>query len=398
NRSYDEVNLSQPELVRDIHGAYLKAGAEVLTTNTFGANELRLSAYGLEDRVEDVNATAARLAREVARDRAWVAGSIGPCGGQLTPVGRVTPGEAFHAFQQQAAVLADSGVDVFVLETFTQVTELWQAVRAVRSVSDLPVICCMSFPMGTLGKNQVEGPNPEAAARTMSQWNVDAIGTNCSNGPRGVLEIIERISPHTHLPLVAMPNAGLPQIVEGRTLYLAAPEYMAEHARRLAQLGVRGIGGCCGTSPRMIREMRTFLKSVTPGLRGPTVIHEVEEERRSDAGEEPVPVSERTSFAEKLYGGHFCVSVELDPPKGVEPSRAVRGAHMLHNAGVDVVNIADGPRASARMGPAALSQLVRQLSPELETIVHYCCRDRNLLGMQMDLIGAHALGLRNILA
>jgi methionine synthase I (cobalamin-dependent)/5,10-methylenetetrahydrofolate reductase len=400
NRSYDEVNLTAPDMVVEIHGAYKKAGAEVITTNTFGANHFRLLPFGLEDRHDEINAAGVRHAREVAGDSAWVAGSMGPIGGQLTPVGRITPGEAFSVFRAQAGVLAETGVDLFVLETFSSVAELWQAVRAVRGVSDLPIVACLTFPMTTADRETMAGARPEEAVMTMSGWKIDAIGTNCSNGPRGVLDLVERMRQVTDLPLAAMPNAGLPQMVDGRTLYLAGPEYMAEYARRLAQSGVRIIGGCCGTTPRMIREMRTFLRSVSPIHAAAAVIPEASTKNTAEAraGTDPIPPAERTEFARRLLGGKFCISVELDPPRGIDPSRAVEGARMLYESGVDVVNIADGPRAVARMGPTSLSHLVQRRTPELETVIHYCCRDRNLLGMQMDLLGSHAVGLRNILA
>ncbi len=400
NRSYDEVSLSNPDLVRGIHADYLAAGAEVLTTNTFGANRARLRPFGLEDKTRAINAASVRLAREVAGERAWVAGSMGPLGVLLAPVGKLTPGEAFAIYREQAAVLAAEGVDLFILETFTQITELWQAVRAIRAVSDLPVITSMTFPVGGRAQARLEGPSPEQAARIMAGWGVDAIGANCSQGPRGLMGVVERMAKVTDLPIVVQPNAGLPQVVEGRTLYLASPEYMAEYARRLAQVGARGVGGCCGTTPRMIREMRTFLRSISPIHAAPAASSTgaPSEEAPAPAGEEPVPAAERSEFARRLLGGKFCVSVELDPPRGIDPFRAVEGAALLYRAGVDVVNIADGPRAIARMGPAALAQLVRARVPPMEAVVHYCCRDRNLLGIQMDLLGAHALGLRNILA
>ncbi len=399
NRSYDEVNLTAGAMVEEIHGAYKNAGAEVLTTNTFGANHFRLLPFGLEDRHDEINAEGVRLARAVAGDTAWVAGSMGPIGAQLTPVGRITPGEAFSVFRSQATILAESGVDLFVLETFSHVAELWQAVRAIRSVSDLPLVACLTFPMTNSDQETMAGTRPEEVTKTMSNWRIDALGTNCSNGPRGILDLIERMARVTHLPLAAMPNAGLPQMVDGRTLYLAGPEYMAEYARRLAQSGVRIIGGCCGTTPRMIREMRTFLRSVSPvHTTTPVAAEPTDTTKKTQLGSEPVPTAERTEFARRLLGGKFCISVELDPPRGIDPGRAVEGAHMLYGAGVDVVNIADGPRAIARMGPTALSHLVQRRTPEMETVVHYCCRDRNLLGMQMDLLGSHAVGLRNILA
>ncbi len=400
NRSYDEVNLTNPDIVTEIHQSYLAAGADVITTNTFGANRLRLAPFGLADRHDDINAAGVRLAKEAAEGQAWVAASMGPLGAALGPVGKLTPGEAYATFREQATVLAEAGADLFVLETFSQIGELWQAVRAVRSISDLPIVACMSFPMTGPDQTQLEGPSPEQAASTMGSWKVDVIGTNCANGPRGILDILARMAKVSQAPLVAMPNAGLPQTVEGRTLYLANAEYMAEYARRLAQSGARVVGGCCGTTPAMIKEMRTFLRSISPGIPSRVFVSASARKKPERCEEElpPVPVEQRSELAKRLYSGKFCVSVELDPPRGIDPGHAVEGAAMLHRAGVDVVNIADGPRAVARMGPSALSHLVRRRTPDMETVVHYCCRDRNLLGMQMDLIGSHATGLRNILA
>ncbi len=403
NRCYDELNLSQPDIVNDIHAAYVKAGADVITTNTFGANRYRLGAYGLEGRLKEINASGVRLAKAMARDRALVAASIGPTGAVLAPVGKVSPGDAYTAFREQAEVVVEAGADLVVLETFTHLNELWQAVRAVRSISrDIPIVAAMTFPFVGPGQAQIEGGSPEAAAQAVRGWPIDVFGTNCCNGPRGVQTVLERLLAVTDMKLIAMPNAGLPQVVEGRTLYLAAPEYMAEHARRFVQLGAAIVGGCCGTTPTMIKQIRAFIRSVQQErrkieVRPATVPFDEDTGRKAIPGEEPSLVHERTEFARRLYSGRFCVSVELDPPRGVDAVRAVEGAAMLKDAGIDVVNIADGPRAVARMGPAALAQLVRAHSG-MESVVHYCCRDRNLLGMQMDLLGNNALGLRNILA
>ena len=397
NRSYDELCLSSPDTIREIHASYRRAGADVLTTNTFGANRVRLAAYGLDDKLADINVAAVRLARAEAKDKSWVAGSIGPTGGLLAPVGRIAPGDAYATFRQQAEVLANAGVDLFVLETFTHLPELWQAVRAVRSVCDLPVVACMSFPFVGPGQAQLEGESPEVAALAVKSWAIDAFGTNCSNGPRGVQHALERIAAVSDVPLVAMPNAGLPQVVEGRTLYLAAPEYMAEFARRFVQMGASIIGGCCGTTPQMIKEITTFIRTVTADQRTRSVVATVASERPTAPPATATPIPERSEFARRLYNGKFCVSVELDPPRGVDARKAVEGAAFLLEAGVDVVNIADGPRAVARMGPSSLAHLVRAHC-KMESVVHYCCRDRNLLGMQMDLLGANAVGQHNILA
>ena len=285
------------------------------------------------------------------------------------------------------------GVDLFLLETFTDLGELWQAVRAVRDVApDRPVVVCLSFNVDRDG-TVVEGPDPREAARTISRWEVDALGVNCSNGPKVVLDVLEEMARATDLPLLASPNAGQPQLVDGRTIYMAAPEYMAEFARRFVNRGVSIVGGCCGTTPAMLREMRSFVRSVAPSIARP----DLQDLPSQEASVEPVPAAERSDFARKLLSGRFCISVELDSPRGMDPSRSLEGAATLKEAGVDVINIADGPRAIARMGPSAMAQLARSRCG-IESVIHYCCRDRNLLGMQMDLLGAHALGLHNILA
>ena len=394
NRCYDDLCVTQPEMVREIHAAYRQAGADVLTTNSFGGNPVRLAAFGLEGRMKDINAAAVKLAKMEARDRCLVAASIGPTGATLAPVGKLSPGEAFAAFKAQAEVLADAGADLIILETFSRLGELWQAVRAVKAVCDLPIVACMSFHFVGPEQAQLEGENPEDAIRAVKSWGVDAFGTNCSNGPRGVQRVIERLLAVSDMKLAAIPNAGLPQVVDGRTLYLAAPEYMAEYARRFVQMGASIVGGCCGTTPLMIKEISGFIRSVTADRRLPEPVSEAVKNRPSAP---PTHPSEKSELGKKMYGGKFCVSVELEPPRGVDPLKAVEGAVLLREGGIDVVNIADGPRAVARMGPSALAQLVRQ-HVGMESVVHYCCRDRNLLGMQMDLLGAHALGLHNILA
>jgi homocysteine S-methyltransferase len=395
NRSYDELNLNAPDIVREIHAGYVKAGADVLTTNTFGANRVRLAAYGIEDKAAEINRRGVALAREVARDAAWVAASIGPLGVPMSPVGTLTPGDAFHAYREQAAWLEEAGCDLFVLETFSRVQELWQAFRAVRAVSAKPIVALMSFPTQRPHEAGIEGESPEWLARTIAGWKPAALGVNCSSGPKSVLEIVERMARATDARIAAEPNAGLPQVVEGRTIYLAGPEYMAEYARRLVQKGASIVGGCCGTNAAVIREMRSFLASVSPAAR--RVVIGSPDEPAERPGLPPLPPEQRSGFARKLLEGKFCVSVELDPPRGVDPSRALEGAAFLHDIGVDVVNIPDGPRAVPRMGPATLAQLVKARCG-LDAVVHVCCRDRNLLGLQMDLLGLEALGLPNVLA
>jgi homocysteine S-methyltransferase len=395
NMSYDALSLSKPELVAKVHSRYLKAGAEILTTNTFGGNRYRLIPFGQEAQLKDINAASVRIARKVAGERAWVGGSIGPTGVRLSPIGKLSPGEAYTAFREQATVLAEEGVDLFILETFSSLKEAWQAFRACRTVAkDIPILACMSFHYDLDGK-QLPGPSPEEAARTISSWGADAVGINCSNGPKVALEVVERMAAVSALPIAAEPNAGMPQIVDGRSIYMAGPEYMAEYARRFVQKGATLIGGCCGTTPDMIREIKAFIRSVDPARRRPTV--SAVEEATEPLGEEAIPAAERTEFAARLLSGKFCISVELDPPREMDPQKSIDGAAFLKEKGIDVINIADGPRAIARMNPAALAQLV-QLDSGMESVIHFCCRDRNILGMQMDLLGNHALGLHNILA
>ena len=296
NRCYDDLCVTQPEMVREIHAAYRQAGADVLTTNSFGGNPVRLAAFGLEGRMKDINAAAVKLAKAEARDRCLVAASIGPTGATLAPVGKLSPGEAFAAFKAQAEVLADAGADLIILETFSRLGELWQAVRAVKAVCDLPIVACMSFHFVGPEQAQLEGENPEDAIRAVKSWGVDAFGTNCSNGPRGVQRVIERLLAVSDMKLAAIPNAGLPQVVDGRTLYLAAPEYMAEYARRFVQMGASIVGGCCGTTPLMIKEISGFIRSVTADRRLPEPVTEAVKNRPSAP---PTPPSEKSELGKK---------------------------------------------------------------------------------------------------
>ncbi len=396
NRCYDALILSNPELIREIHTAYLDAGSRLIETNTFTANRFALAAHGLEAQVADINRGGAKLARAVAGDRAYIAGSVGPVLWAKKDE-LVSIDEMKSVFAEQITALADGGVDVILCETFTNIEELKHAYEAARSVTKLPVIVSVSLKY--MGEGEFEGLQPEDAARAMDAWGADVIGVNCCDGPQGVFEAVKRMAPVTTRPLSAMPNAGLPKVVHGRLLYLASPEYMGEYARRYAQLGVQLIGGCCGTTPAHIREMKRYLKSQKPAARNATdatvTRTAVEPRVAAPAPFLPVPTAEKSPFGATL-GTKFSISVEVDPPMGIDPAKAIEGARVLKAMGIDAVNIADGPRAMARMSPMALATLI-QRDVGIETIVHYCCRDRNLLGIQMDLIGAAALGLNNVL-
>jgi len=390
NRCFDELSLSQPDLIRSIHEDYQAAGADLITTNTYGAQELRLGQYGLAEQQEEIVRTGVRLAREAAGKQSFVAGSMGPLPHLIKPSGPISAATARENYRQQAEFMLDEGVDVFVLETFRQLGMLEEAVQAVRSISaDIPIIASFAFkPV----RHYFVGPTPEEVSTTVATWDVDVLGTNCVNGPQPMLEIVERMQVSAGIPICAMPNAGQPEQVDGRTLFLASPEYMAEYARRFVQAGVRVVGGCCGTTPEMTREMRSFLQSVEPTRRR---IEVKPAPHRHASTLEELPVTTRSRWGSRI-GNEFAISVELDAPRGLDASRCVEGAQLLADHGVQAINIADGPRATARMSALALAMQV-EAAVDIDVIVHYCCRDRNLLGMQMDLLGAHSLGIRNVL-
>jgi methionine synthase / methylenetetrahydrofolate reductase(NADPH) len=388
NVCYDELNLRQPDLVRDIHREYVKAGAEVLETNTFGANPLKLEHYGLADETEQVNAEAVRLAREASEGRAAVLGAIGPLGLRIEPFGETSVVEAISAFARQVTGLLQGGVDGFIIETFSDVEELRAAVQAVRGLSDLPIVAQMT--VGEDGKTHY-GTDPLAFGPAISAMPVDVIGVNCSVGPHGVLEAVEKLARSTTLPISAQPNAGLPRAVGDRKIYMASPEYMASYARRMVEGGARFVGGCCGTTPEHIRAIVGFVQSVSPRHH-----FAVSSSAERVSSSEPVALDERSSLGAKLASGQFTTAVEIVPPKGTDPEPMFVQCRQLRDAGVDVVNIPDGPRAQSRMG-ALVSGLLIQREVGIEAVVHYCCRDRNLLGMLSDLLGAAAGDIRNLL-
>ena len=389
NRCFDELNLSNPGLILEIHRDYVKAGAGLIETNTFTASRAALAAYGFESKVVEINRAGAKLARQVAGSEIYVAGAVGPISWTKKDTAAMDPEEMGSIFREQIQALAEGGVDVIILETFTHLSELHVAYKAAREACDLPVVAQVS--LKHLGEGEFEGLLPEYAAVAIDHWGADVIGVNCCDGPQGVFEAVRRMAQVTNRPLSAMPNAGLPQMVQGRLLYLASPEYLAEYARRYAQLGVVLIGGCCGTTPAHTREMKRFLKPLKPVVR----VKGKGARPRAPAKVQVLAPQEKSAFGAVL-GQKFAVSVEVDPPLGIDTSRAVEGTRLLKELGVDAVNIADGPRAMARMSPTAMAVLIRE-KVGIETVVHYCCRDRNLLGMQMDLLGAAALGLNNLL-
>ena len=390
NVCYDELSRSQPKLVAEVHEAYVRAGAEAIETNTFGANEFKLGPYGLADQTEILNRAAGQVARGVAGERVAVLGAIGPLGVRIEPFGPTSRDEAYAAFRRQVQGLVDGGVDGFILETFSDTDEIIQALRAAKSLSDLPVIAQMTI--GPDG-NTHYGTAPETFAQLLAEAGADVVGVNCSVGPVGVLECVERLAKATDRPIAAQPNAGLPKDVGDRKIYLASPEYMAEYARRMITAGARFVGGCCGTTPDHIKKIRDYIASVVPRQASGVVAKSAVER---PAGVQEVPLARRSRWAAKLAKGEMVTSVEIVPPRGVDPAPMIAQCRALKVAGVDAVNVPDGPRAQSRMGVLPSALLIER-EVGIETVIHYCCRDRNLLGMLSDILGAHAAGLRNIL-
>src|ERR1700722_11086956 len=397
NRCYDELNLSQPELVRSVHEEYLQAGAEIIETNTFGANALRLQRYGFADKVFEINRAGAELARKAVNQRAdkqstkaWVAGAVGPLGVRLEPLGKTSLAEARGAFAEQIRGLAEGGVDMLVIETVSALNEAEQAILAARSVAPgLPVLVMVTVDEDA---NCLDGSSPETAATKLTEWGADAIGCNCSVGPATVLTAIECMASATDLPLIAMPNAGMPRAVDGRNIYLCSPEYMASFARKLIKAGVQFVGGCCGTTPSHIRAMKSSLRAmgaqkVAPG-------HVKETPAASEI--EPAPMAERSSLGSLISQGKFVTMVEIVSPKGIACDRELDGARMLVQSGVHLINVPDSPRASARMSAQSLCIQIQQQTG-METLWHFTCRDRNVLNIQSDLLGASSIGLKNVL-
>jgi methionine synthase I (cobalamin-dependent)/5,10-methylenetetrahydrofolate reductase len=392
DRCFDALNLSDRERVLNVHLDYLRAGAEMIETNTFGANAFKLEAHGLRDRLRDVNWHGAKIAKE-ARDiigqPVWIAGSIGPLGKPVAPFGRITAEEAGQAFRLQIDALVEGGVDVLMLETFTDLQELLEAVRAARAACDLPVIAQMSF---TEDGRTRYGHGPAEVVAALERAGVDVIGVNCSVGPVPMLEVVQQMAGLARTPLSAQPNAGFPTVVEGRYLYLSSPEHMAIYARKMVEAGAVVVGGCCGTTPAHIAAIGGAIADLRPAaVRTPIVV-------APSARPEEVspPLDQPTQLAQKL-GRMFVISVEVDPPKGLDATKDLEGARLLKEAGADVIDVGDSPIGRIRMGALAMCYLIQQ-QVGIETIIHFTTRDRNLMGLQADLIGAHALGVRNILA
>ena len=391
NKCYDELNVRNPEIVLEVHRQYVKAGADILETNTYGANRVKLRGFGIEDELRDINARAAEIARKAAGDRVYVAGAIGPLGIRIEPYGPTALDEAREFFREQAAALNDAGVDLFVCETFSNVSELEQAIAAVRDVCSVPVVAQMTI--GTDGRT-IFGDAPKALAQRLDRAGADVIGINCSVGPDLMLDAIEEIAAVTAKKISCQPNAGLPRDVNGRQMYMASPEYFSKYAKRLIHKGVKFIGGCCGTTPEHIKMMADAVRPLSP--RRTFVIVERNGNGDKGIGVEPAPMADRSNWGRKIAAGEFVTTIEIVPPKGPNADAMIKSVEAIKAAGVDGVNVPDGPRAQNRMGAIAVAVLLQQ-RVGIEAILHYCCRDRNLLGMHSDLLGCAALGLHNLL-
>jgi homocysteine S-methyltransferase len=401
NRCYDELNLSDPNLILSVHDEYLQAGAEILETNTFGANRFRLMRHGLSGKVEEINAAGVRLARQAVErlkekqaGEAWVAGAVGPLGVRLEPLGKTGLDEARAAFAEQIGVLArggaGKGVDLLIIETMPALNEAHEALEAAKAVApELPVLVMVTVDDES---ECLDGASAAQAAALLTEWGADAVGVNCSTGPATVLTAIEEMRAATTVPLAAMPNAGLPRSVEGRNIYLVSPEYMASFARKAIAAGVQIVGGCCGTTPNHIRAMRSAIRAMDEQahVEGKGAAPAMSKEAP------PAPLAQRSRLGSLIAAGHFITMVEFVPPRGIDCSKEIEGAALMARLGVHAIDVYDVSQASARMSAQSLCIQIQQHTG-METILHYTCRDRKVLSIQSDLLGASSIGLRNIL-
>jgi homocysteine S-methyltransferase len=397
NRCYDELNLTDPSLILAVHEEYLQAGAEILETNTFGANRFRLGRHGLAGKVAEINAAGVRIARQAVehlKDKqageAWVAGALGPLGVRLEPLGKTGLDEAREAFAEQIRALAKAGVDFLVIETMPALNEAHEALKAAQETApELPVLVMVTVDDET---NCLDGASPAQAAALLTEWGAGAIGVNCSTGPATVLTAIEAMRAATTLPLAALPNAGMPRAIEGRNIYLCSPEYMASFARKAIEAGVQFVGGCCGTTPNHIRAMRSAMRAIDAQAR----VEVMGKAPELTTETPPAPLGARSRIGALIESGSFVTLVEIVPPRGINCVKEIEGARLLSGLGVHAINVPDSPRASARMSAQSLCIQIQQHA-DVETILHYTCRDRNLLSIQSDLLGASSIGLHNIL-
>lgn len=387
---FDELNETHPQIIEDLHRDYIAAGAQIIETNTFGANPYRLGDHGFAEKTRLLNRLGAEHARRAAGDVIYVAGSIGPLDRVLEPIGPITLAQARTAFKEQVLGLLDGGVDMFIVETISNLFEMREAIAAIRELCDLPIVATMTFTED--GKTLI-GDKPSQVARALVEYGADVVGANCSVGPQAMLDVMERMNSAT-VPLCAQPNAGNARVVGGRFIYLASPQYFADYAVKFVEAGVTLVGGCCGTTPEHTRAIADAVKGRKPGKIQVAVSGDGgEEEERIEGPHRGLPFSD---FRNNL-GKRFQISVEIDPPRSYDPGPFIRHAQKLKAAGVDLINVADSPLARARMSAVSMAHLIRR-DAGVDVLLHVSCRDRNAIGLQSELLGAHTLGVLNILA
>jgi methionine synthase I (cobalamin-dependent)/5,10-methylenetetrahydrofolate reductase len=388
---FDAANLLHPDVVSGIHRDYIEAGAQIIETNSFGANRFKLAIHGLEGQAAQINRASVQIARQAILDSSkevYLAGSVGPLGVRLAPFGRVAADEARQAFREQMEALLAAGVDLLLLETHTDLHELREAIQAARDLGDIPIVACVTF---TRDDRTLLGDTPRRVAGFLDDLGVDAIGANCSSGPAQLLRILgEMRAAAPGSRLCVMPNAGWPETISGRVMYPATPEYFRNYAVAFCEAGATIIGGCCGTTPEHIAHMHAALENLgepcLPEVFAPPALEAV------SIAPEPI---KPTRLSKSLASGRFIISVEMDPPRGLSPHKLIAGAHLLAEAGADTINVADSPMARMRMSPWAVCHLIQQ-EVGIETVLHFPTRGRNVLRVQGDLLAAHALDVRNI--
>ncbi|MFA5784995.1 MAG: bifunctional homocysteine S-methyltransferase/methylenetetrahydrofolate reductase [Phycisphaerae bacterium] len=396
NQCFEEVNLTHPDKVEKIHRQYYQAGADFVETNTFGANEFKLARFGLAEQTQSINKAAVEIARRAVDSNALVAGSIGPLGKPIEPYGTITREQAQSIFANQAKALIDAGVDFIILETFSNTDEIIAAIEAVSRLSDIPIVAQMTFTERDepdFGKSIIK-----CIGAIASLPAVTAVGMNCSVGPAAMLGNLDIIRGVTDKPIAVQSNAGLPQMVDNRSVYMCTPEYMAEYAKKFYEKGARIIGGCCGTTPRHIKEIARAVRGLDKAAHG--TISMVKAEPKKVVSESqavaPLQLAQKSAWGRKIAEGQKVATIELTPPHGVDIQKTLEKARACAKMGIDAINLPDGPRASSRVSAIATAVKIEQ-ETGIETIAHFCCRDRNIIGMQSDLLGAHLLGLRNLL-
>jgi homocysteine S-methyltransferase len=392
NACFDELNLSNPKLVTKIHKQYVDAGVDFIETNTFGANEVKLAKYGLTEQVEKINKAGVELAKKAGN--VLVAGAIGPLARDIALYNQISKQQAIAAYKKQAKALADAGADFLILETFSNTDELLLAIDAVHSVTDLEIVAQMTTT--ELNETPYGEKIDHAISRISAQKGVTAVGLNCSVGPSAMLNALELIHAATDKPISVQPNAGLPRQVEDRLLYMSTPEYMAEFAKRFYEKDARIIGGCCGTTPDHIKEMVRAVRAIDKAATSKVRLGAVTIEKPKTTEIRETPLAEKSKFGEKLSKGQKVTTIEITPPKGLDIDPILEKAKLCADMGIDAINIPDGPRASSRLSPMVTAVKIQQAA-NIESILHFCCRDRNLIGMQSDILGAYAIGLRNML-